>query len=59
MTTVCLIISKLSSVVARHKASFLLAFKNVLVFVQLFYITTYYFVLYKQTCHLEIWQDPE
>ena len=47
-----------SFVVAKHKASFLLACKNtvqnVLFFVQLFYITVYYFVLCKQTCHLQI-----
>ena len=52
-----------SSVVARHKASFLLAFKstaqNVLFFVQLFYITIYYFILYKQTYHLQIWLERE
>ena len=48
-----------NSVVGRQKASFLLVFKNVLVFVQLFYITVYYFVLYKQTCLLQIWLEPE
>ena len=48
--------------VARYKASFVLALKNtvqkVLFFVQLFYITIYYFVLNKQTCHLQIWLEP-
>ena len=47
------------SVVARHRASFLLEFKNVLVFVQLFFITIYYFLFYKQTFHLQIWVEPE
>ena len=46
------------AVVARPKASLSFALKkkpvqNVLFFVKLFYITIFYFALYKQICHLQ------